>query len=79
MPIEGELEHPRPGDAELVPEGANIRRDEPQIFGDEWQTPQLSLHRIEKFGARTRHPLTGLGRRCSGRYVPGTRESAEMV
>src|SRR6266478_1837968 len=79
MPIKSELEHPRPGHAEVVAEGANIGRDQPQILGDEWQTAQPSLHRAEELGARTWHPLAGLRRRCSGRYVPGGCESAEMV
>src|SRR5882757_7387365 len=79
MPIKSELEHPRPGHAEVVAEGANIGRDQPQILGDERQTAQLSLHRAEELRARTRHPLAGLRRRGSGGYVPGGRESAEMV
>src|SRR5258705_791550 len=79
MPIKSELEHPRPGHAELVAEGTNVRRYQPQILGDEWQTAQPSLHRAEELGARTWHPLAGLRRRGSGGYVPGGGECAEMV
>ena len=56
MPIKSELEHPRPGHAEVVAEGANIGRDQPQILGDEWQTGQPSLHRAEELGAWTHWP-----------------------
>src|SRR5712692_1316483 len=79
MSIKGELEHPRPGHLELVAEGANVRRYQPQILGDERQTAELPPHCAEEFGARSRHPSAGLRRRCSGRYVPGGCESAEMV
>ena len=43
------------------------------------RAPSSSLHRAEELGARTRHPLAGLGRRRPGRYVPGGRERAEMI
>src|SRR5215471_10568252 len=79
MAIKSELEHPRPGHAEVVAEGANIGRYQPQILGDEWQTAELSLHRAEELSARTWHPLAGLRSRGSGGYVPGGGECAEMV
>ena len=79
MRVEGELEHSRTGNAELVAEGANVRRYQPQMLGDERQIAQLSLHRAEELGARARHPLAGLRRRCSGQYAPGGSERAEMV
>src|SRR5260370_25533429 len=79
MPIKSELAHTRPGHAEVVAEGANTGRGQPQILGDEWQTAQPSLHRAEELGARTWHPSAGLRRRGSGGYVPGGGECAEMV
>jgi hypothetical protein len=38
MTIEGELENLCAGDMELISKRANIRCDQPQVLGDEWQT-----------------------------------------
>ena len=77
--VEGELQHPCPGQADPVPEDAYVGRDQPQILGDKRQTAELPLHHGEEVGARARLPLAGLRRRCSGGHVPGSGEGAEMV
>ena len=37
MAVESKLQDPCPGDAELVTEGGNVRRDQAQILSDEGQ------------------------------------------
>ena len=41
--------------------------------------PSSRLDRGEEIGPGTRHPLARLGRRRSGRHVPGGREAAEVI
>ena len=62
-----------------VPELAHVRRDDPQVLGEERQRAQCFLYHAEEVGARARHPLAGLRRRRPGRYVPRRRESSEVI
>src|SRR5207247_239875 len=77
--VEGELKNPAPRQMELVEEGPYVRRDQPQVLGDERQSVQLSLYRAEELGARSCHPLSSLGSRCFSRYVPGGCEPSKMI
>src|SRR5215831_9847561 len=64
---------------ELVAECVDVAGDQPQVFSDERKGAQFTPYRAEEVGARTRHPSAGLGRRRSGRDVPGGRERTEMI
>src|SRR5262245_55077971 len=79
MAVECELEDLRPGNVEMVAQGANVGSDQPQVLREEGKTPQLLLYRGEKLGPRPRHPLARLGSRRPGGYVPGRREGAEVI
>src|SRR5262245_54007346 len=79
LAVESKLQHPCPRHVELVAERADIRRDQAQILSDEREYAQFSLYRAEEISARPWHPLTGLGRRCPGRDMPGGREPTEMI
>ena len=78
-PIERELEDPSARYIELVTQGVYIGRNQTQIFGDERQAAQLFLNCLQESGARTRHPLPGLGRRSTCGNVPRGCESAEVI
>jgi hypothetical protein len=77
--IKGKLKHFRPRNTELVAQCANVRRDHPEILGDEWQTTYFSLDRFEKLGPWAGYPASSPRRFCVGRHVPGSSESAEMI
>jgi len=68
-----------PGDLEIIAELGNVGRDDAKILGDKWQSAQFFFHRIEKISARTRHPLSGLGSRRTGWYVPRGAKTAEVI
>ena len=57
MAVEGELENARSRQVELVAERIHVRRDQPQILGDERQSAQLSLHCAERNRRRDRRPI----------------------
>ena len=77
--VKSKLKHASTGDLEIIAELGNVGRDDTEILGDKWQSAQFFFYRIEKIRARTRHPLAGLGGRCSGRYMPRGAEPAEMI
>src|SRR5262249_54056263 len=77
--VEGELQHARPGQVKRVPERGHVRRDDPQVLGEERQTAQGLLHYPEEIRARTRHPLADLRRERAGRDMPGCRECSEVI
>jgi hypothetical protein len=79
MSVKGELQHPHPGQTEPVAQRGDVRRDQPQILGEERQTAQFSLRDLEEFGARSGHPLARLRRRGTGRHVPRGSENPEVV
>src|SRR5262249_13504771 len=64
---------------ELVSKSRHVRRYHPEILGDKRQSAERPQYCFEKGGSRTRHPLAGLGGRCSGGDVPRGRESPEMI
>jgi hypothetical protein len=77
--IERELEHASAWYVEIVAQSVYVWRNQTQIFGDERQTAQLFLHCLQKSGARTRHPLPGLGRRSTCGNVPRGCEPSEVI
>jgi hypothetical protein len=77
--IEGELKNACPGYAELVAECVHIRCDQPEVFGDEWQSTQLCLYHSKEINAGSGHPLALLGCRGTGGDVPCAREPAEVI
>src|SRR5258705_6502281 len=77
--VEGELQDPRPRHLKLITQRHHIRRDYPQIFGDERQAAQLTLHHPEKSLAGTGHPLPGLGCWCPGWNVPRRGKTSEVI
>src|SRR5258705_13937799 len=79
MTVEGELQNSGSRKLELVTQRPYVRRNKTQIFGDERQATQLFVHRFEKAGARTLHPLSGLSRGRARWNVPRGRESAEVI
>jgi len=62
MSVEAELQHPCPRQTELVAQCGNVRRDQPQILGNERQTSHFSPYGLEELASRTGHPLAGLCR-----------------
>jgi hypothetical protein len=77
--IKGKLKHLGSRNTEFIAHCANIRRDHPEILGDEWETTHFSLDRFEKLGPWAWYPAPCP--RCFGvgRHVPGACESAEMI
>src|SRR5262245_54452481 len=71
MTVERELQNASAGELKDVTKHAHIRRDDSQILGQEWQSPDDLLYDAEQAGARTRDPFTRL--RCwrRGRHMPG--------
>jgi hypothetical protein len=77
--IEGKLKHFRSWNTELVAQCANVRRDHPEILGDEWEKTQFLLDSSEKLGTWAWCPAPYPGRFGLGGYVPCSRECTEMV
>ena len=79
MTVESKLQDTGAGHLELVSKSRHVRRYHPEILGDKRQNAKLPQYCFEKGASRTRHPLAGLGCRCSGGDVLRGRESPEMI
>src|SRR5215472_5032866 len=79
MPIEGELQNPRPGQSKLVTQCLYIRSNNSQIFDDKRQVAELVARCFEKLCSGPLYPLSRLGRWCTRWNVPCGREPAEVI
>src|ERR1700761_169965 len=59
---ETKLQDAHAGQIKLLAQLIDLMRDQPQIFGDEWQRSQLLAKRGEELSARSLDPLAVNGR-----------------
>jgi hypothetical protein len=77
--IERELQHAHARQLELITQRLYVGCDQPQILCDEGQPAEFLFGCAEEVLARARHPLPGLCRCRSSRYVPRRGKGAEMI
>jgi hypothetical protein len=77
--VKGKLKHFCSWNTELVAQCANVRRDHPEILGDEWEKTHFFLDGSEKLGTWASHPAPSAGRFGLGGYVPGGSKCTEMI
>ena len=76
--VEGELENPHPGQAELARAAPHVRRDIPRSSAMNGSPPRL-VEGFEETRRRGPAPSARSGRRRLGRHVPGGLKPAEMI
>src|SRR4051794_25241928 len=63
----------------MLTQCVDLRRDEPEIFGDERQSAELLLEHVEQIGLRSIDPASMYGGRLVGGNLPVLLESAEVI
>ena len=69
-----ELKNFHSGKLKLIAEGGDIRRNQAQILGNDWQLPQFPLHSTEQFVLRAVDPASfDCGFLCSRNFPVSVR------
>src|SRR5438105_10171983 len=76
---ECKLQHCHAGNFMTLAQLDHVRGDQPQVFGEKWQAAKLLAKLVEKFVARSVHPLTFDCRGLVGGDFPELGESAKVI
>src|SRR4030088_51006 len=76
---ESKLEHRHARQLQPIAQGMHLRRNVPQVLGEERQSAQSVAQRIKQVVARTIHPLAIYRRWVGSRDLPELIKSTKMV
>src|SRR5437016_5523380 len=75
----GKLQDAHAGKAEVVAQLFDIRRNHPEVLGNDWQFAQRVTNRVEQFPARRLDPATALGGSIVAGNFPTRSKSAKVI